>query len=332
MNKDVEYSLSGYEDMELSTQMVLREAFLRNLTVDILDRKSHLVRIRNDSRSVVLKEATKTSLESYSAFILLQDKEATKSILKEQGISVPEGGCFCDIDEAARFFSDFDAERIVIKPATREFGLGISILDRSAPESVVREALKESLSYSPKAIVEEFIKGSEMRFLVVGAEVAGVCQRVPANVVGDGVHSIAQLVEIKNRDPRRGTGHRTPLERIQLEPTELSVLKKQGLNVDHVTDSGETIFLRENSNISTGGDSIDTTDTVHPSYKALACQAAKKLGALICGVDIILPEPEKPGAGCVLELNFNPVLYIHDYPYSGINRQVAKKVLDALDL
>jgi len=330
MNEEVEFTLSGYEDMELSTQMVLREAFLRNLTIDILDRKSHLVRLQSGSRSVVLKEATKTSLESYAVYILLQDKEATKTILKEQGIFVPPGRCFYDIDEAARFFFNFDAKRIVIKPATREFGLGVSILDSSAPESAVQQSLKESFSYSPKAIVEEFIEGSEMRFLVVGAEVVGVCQRVPANVVGDGTHSIAQLVEIKNRDPKRGSGHRTPLEKIQLGAAELLVLKKQGLDPDHVSSSGETIFLRENSNISTGGDSIDTTDTVHSSYKALACRAAEKLGALICGVDMILPEPEQPDAGCILELNFNPILYIHDYPYSGINRQVAKKIMDTL--
>jgi D-alanine-D-alanine ligase-like ATP-grasp enzyme len=330
MQEDVNFTLSGFEDMELSTQIVLREAFLRNLTVDFMDRKNHLLRLSNEHQSVVLKEATKTSLESYTTYILLQDKEATKKILKEQGFSVPVGGCFSDIDEAMRFFFNLDAQRIVIKPATRESGLGISILDCNVSENIVREAFHESISYSTKVIVEEFIPGSEMRFLVVGTEVVGVCQRIPANVVGDGSHSIAELVEIKNRDPKRGHGHRTPLELIRLGPAELAVLKKNGFDLDYVPVSDESIFFRENSNISTGGDSIDATDTVHPSYKSLACRAAKELGALICGVDMILLKPEQPGLGCILELNFNPVLYIHDYPYSGINRQVSKKILDVL--
>jgi len=93
------------------------------------------------------------------------------------------------------------------------------------------------------------------------------------------------------------------------------------------------VYLRENSNISTGGDSIDFTDIVHPSYKEAAVRAAKAVGARICGADIIIPDVNSPaaaGAFSIIELNFNPALHIHDFPHTGVNRKVEAKVLDLL--
>ncbi|MGG0815607.1 hypothetical protein ABE142_23525 [Paenibacillus alvei] len=67
--------------------------------------------------------------------------------------------------------------------------------------------------------------GKEYRFLVTGDEVVGILHRVPANVVGDGIHTIEPLVHKKNKDPLRGRGYKTPLEKIQLGEAETMFLK-----------------------------------------------------------------------------------------------------------
>lgn len=165
---------------------------------------------------------------------------------------------------------------------------------------------------------------------MIGTETVAVCNRVPANVIGDGIHTIEKLVALKNEDKRRGVGHVTPLEKIQLGDTELDVLQQSGFTKDSIPSKDQKVFLRKNSNISTGGDSIDVTDWAHPFYKELAVKAAQLVGAKICGVDIILKDLERRGDYRILELNFNPVLYIHNYPYEGKNRDVGNKILDLL--
>lgn len=182
-------------------------------------------------------------------------------------------------------------------------------------------------------MLERFIPGREFRFLVIGGEVAAVLHRVPANVEGDGVHSIAELVEEKNKDLLRGKGYVTPLEKINLGDTEKEYLRLQGLDAGCIPGKGETVFLRENSNISTGGDSIDFTDEISDEYKKIAVDAAGAVGAKICGADIIIEDIRAmPGKGnySVIELNFNPALHIHAFPYKGVRRNVGGKVLDLL--
>ncbi|WP_411552374.1 hypothetical protein [Paenibacillus lautus] len=167
----------------------------------------------------------------------------------------------------------------------------------------------------------------------MGDQVVGVLHRVPANVVGDGVHTIEQLVHEKNKDPLRGKGYKTPLEKIQLGEAEEMFLKNHSMSWNDIPQQGEVIYLRENSNISTGGDSIDFTDEIPNSYKELAVQSAKAAGATICGVDMMIDSLEEEATDTnysIIEINFNPAIHIHCYPYIGKNRKANEKILDLL--
>ena len=152
---------------------------------------------------------------------------------------------------------------------------------------------------------------------------------------GDGIHTIRELVDLKNQDPLRGRDHRSPLEIIQLGDIELLMLDQQGYNPDTVLAAGVKADLRRNSNISTGGDSIDVTDQMHDSYKQLAAQMATAMGAWVCGVDLIIPDTslmsskENPACTCI-ELNFNPAMYLHTYTYAGPGQVITKKILTKL--
>ncbi|MDP4089279.1 MAG: bifunctional glutamate--cysteine ligase GshA/glutathione synthetase GshB [Bacillota bacterium] len=325
--------LTDYESMELSTQILMREALERGIKVDILDETDNFIRLVKGNKVEYIKQATKTSADSYIAPLIMENKEVTKLLLCEAGINVPQGVLVHSIAEGLGSYAKFQNKDIVIKPKSTNFGEGVFILKKTEPLEAYKRALEAAFELESSIIIEEFFEGKEYRFLVIGGEVPAVLHRVPANVTGNGADNIMKLVQEKNRNPLRGSGYSKPLEKIRLGDVEKSYLQLQDRTFEYVPAEGEIVYLRENSNISTGGDSIDYTDDVLEDYKEIALKAAKAVGAQICGADIIIKDiKENPDFQnySIIELNFNPALHIHRYPYIGKERYVEKKVLDLL--
>jgi glutamate--cysteine ligase len=332
----MDFTTQGYEDLELSTQMIIKEALNRGAEVDVLDRKANFIAISLGGKTEYLKEATKTSLDTYVTFHLMENKEVTKKVLARQKISVPRGAIFYNPTDALNAYEEFKHQDLVIKPTTTNFGTGVVILKRQGTlidRTAYNQAVERAFSFDASVIVEEFLEGKEYRFLVIGNEVIAVLHRVPANVEGDDIHTVEELVFLKNQNPLRGSGYKTPLEKIKLGTPELEYLAGQGKTAQYRPAQGEIVYLRKNSNISTGGDSIDYTDSAHKFYKTIAVKAARAVQARICGADIIISDiTREPGEGeyGIIELNFNPALHIHGFPHQGKNRHPEKKVLDLL--
>ncbi|HEX2946993.1 MAG TPA: bifunctional glutamate--cysteine ligase GshA/glutathione synthetase GshB [Clostridia bacterium] len=322
-----------YEGLELSTRIVITEALRRGIEVDILDSGDNFIRLRKDGRTEYIKQATRTSADTYISPLIMENKEVTKIVLRENGINVPRGVTVRSEAEALLVFNDFMPGDMVVKPKSTNFGKGVVILKQPYGEEDYLGAVKQALGFDEYVMLEEFVPGREFRFLVIGDEVAAILHRVPANVTGDGIHTIEELVREKNKDPLRGKGYVTPLEKIKLGSIESEYLAFQGKAFGYVPQENETVYLRENSNISTGGDSIDFTDEILDEYKDIAVRAAKAVGARICGADIIIRDiTAKPDDTnySIIELNFNPALHIHDFPYRGKNRHVEENVLNLL--
>lgn len=325
------FIFKGYEDMELSTQILLKEAVKRGITIELLDRADNFIALKKYGETEYVKQATKTTKDNYISVLLMENKVVTKKILKDKGINVPMGGEWYQLEDALCHLSDLNNKPIVIKPKSTNFGKGISIFPEGTKEEDLESAFKEAFKHDNTVLVEEFIKGKEYRFLVIGEEVVGILHRVPANVVGDGVHTIKELVSLKNQDPLRGKGYRRPLEKIHLDETARLFLKAQGLDFESIPEEGICIYLRENSNISTGGDSIDYTDFICDHFKQLAVEASRAVGAKICGVDMMIENvADSKSSYAVIELNFNPAIHIHSYPYKGKERNIAHKILKLL--
>ncbi|AAK79507.1 glutamate--cysteine ligase [Clostridium acetobutylicum] len=322
-----------YTKLELSTQILINEALDRKIQVDILDMEDNFIRLKKGDKVEYVKQATKTSLDNYIAPLIMENKEVTKIVLKENGINVPEGVTLKEASEAKEKFSLFYGKDTVVKPKSTNFGKGVIILKQLRSIEDFENAVNQAFEYDNSVMVEEFIAGKEYRFLVIGDETIAVLHRVPANVIGDGVHSIKELVDEKNKDPRRGQGYVKPLEKIVLGTIEKEYLSFSNRDFDYVPDKNEIVYLRENSNVSTGGDSIDFTDEILEGYKKIAVRAANAVGAKICGADIIINDiNEEPNAKnhSIIELNFNPAIHMHDFPYRGENRHVERKILDLL--
>lgn len=325
------FTFKPYKDMELSTQILLKEAVKRGITVDILDRKENFIALKKYDHVEYIKQATKTTKDNYISVLLMENKVLTKKILKEKGVEVPEGKEYTQLEQALQDGLSFENKAFVIKPKSANFGQGISIFLEGSQQEDLKRALNKAFQYDHTVLIEPYIKGKEYRFLVIGEEVVGVLHRIPAHIVGDGRHTIEALVELKNQDDLRGEGYRTSLEKIYLDEAACLYLKGQGLSGESIPQLGEKVYLRQNSNISTGGDSIDCTDTINVHFKEIAIQAAHAIGAQICGVDMIIDDAaDCESSYAVMELNFNPAIHIHSYPYKGQERNVVSKILKLL--
>ncbi len=325
------FNLKGFEDMELSTQILMKEAIKRGIKFEVLDREDNFISLEKNGKLEYIKQATKTSVDNYATVLAMNNKVVTKKILDKKDVRVPKGEEFTSIDEGIRRIEKYVNLPVVIKPKSTNFGLGISIFPDGGGKEDLTKALDFAFSKDNTVLIEEFIKGKEFRFLVIGDKVSGILHRVPANVKGDGKHTIEELIEIKNKDSLRGKGYKTPLEKIEIDTSALLYLKNHNRDIYTVLKEDEVVFLRENSNISTGGDSIDFTDIIPNRFKEIAIKSAKAIGAKICGVDMVIEDytDERSNYG-IIELNFNPAIHIHSYPYEGKERNVAKDILNLL--
>ncbi|MGJ8671519.1 bifunctional glutamate--cysteine ligase GshA/glutathione synthetase GshB [Rubritalea sp.] len=324
------FRFSGLEDLELSTQLMLREAVRRGVKFDLLDRADNFVRFQKGKHIEYVQQATKTSKDNYATILMMENKLVTKKVLAAAKLNVPLGGYYTDAEQAKADFFRYQNKATVVKPKSTNFGIGISILKDNSKIGQYNQAIDIAFAEDSSVLVEPFVAGREFRFFLIDNEVVGILHRVPANVTGDGSSTITELVRIKNEDPLRGKGYVTPLEKIALGEAELMFLESQELSFTSVPLKNETVYLRENSNISTGGDSLDFTDEVHPSYNEIAVQAAKSLNVAITGLDMMISDITAPATAVnysIIEMNFNPAIHIHCYPFQGHNRELNKKLM-----
>ena len=188
-----------------------------------------------------------------------------------------------------------------------------------------------ALAEGSEVIVERFILGEEHRLLVVGDQVVAVNKGETASVVGDGLHTVQQLIELQiNSDPRRGEEEDFPLDTIRLEDHTTSVLelKRQGLSAGSVPEAGRSVLIMR-----TGNMSMDVTDLVHPDVAAQAVLAARVVGLDIAGVDLVVQDISKPlgpQGGAVVEVNAGPGLLMHLKPATGQPRPVGQAIANHL--
>ena len=330
------YALSAFDNMELSTQALLFDLIQKGIKTEILDENDQFLCLQHGEHIEYVKNGNMTSHDSYISPLIMENKVVTKKVLAKAGFNVPQSVEFTSLEQAVASYPLFEGRAVVIKPKSTNYGLGISIFQQGVHNrDDFTKAVEIAFREDKEIMVEDYLVGTEYRFFVLGEETLAVLLRVPANVVGDGVHTVAELVATKNDHPLRGDGSRTPLKKIALGDIEQLQLKEQGLTIDSIPAKDQLVQLRANSNISTGGDSIDMTDEMHDSYKRLAVGITKAMGAAVCGVDLIIPNLKKPAEASlsswgVIEANFNPMMMMHIFPYAGKSRRLTQNVIKML--
>jgi len=277
-------------------------------------------------RRIWAAEVDSTSAVSES---IAQDKDLTKTLLRAAGVPVPLGRPVDSVDEAWEVAQEIGLP-VVLKPQDGNQGKGVTvnIVSRDHLEAAYRVAAEIG-----QVMVEKFLPGSDFRLLVVGDKLVAAARRDPPHVIGDGEHTVRELVDQVNTDPRRGDGHATSLTKIRIDDIALSRLQIQGLSPDDVPEAGHRVVLRNNANLSTGGSATDVTDDVHPEVAARAVTAARMIGLEICGVDVVcetVGRPLEEQSGGIVEVNAAPGLRMHLSPSYGKPRPVGEAIVSRL--
>jgi cyanophycin synthetase len=273
-------------------------------------------------------QATVTGRTPHIAVELASDKEETNKILGSLGLPVPKQELVTSEEGAVRAARKLGVP-VVTKPFNGNHGRGISIHLMTDEEIVAGFALARE--HSRSVIVENFLSGDDHRLLVVNGELVAATRRTPGHVVGDGSHSVAELVEVVNADPRRGVGHEKVLTRIELDAQAAMMMERVGYTADSVPKEGEVVYLRSTANLSTGGTANDVTDIIHPDNRDMAVRAIRAIGLDVGGVDFLttnIAESYKTIGGGICEVNAAPGFRKHVSPSEGTPRDAAGPVID----
>lgn len=271
---------------------------------------------------------SRSPLSSALSLALCTHKEATRMRLRRAGVPVPKGRTFVKGDyAAARAFAERIGYPVVVKPAMGVRGIGVvANIQDEAELDIAFQQLEDSKLGSQDFIVEQHVSGRDYRIVVVGDRVIAAILREPGSVVGDGEHSVAELLMRKNL-VRRLNPHLWGRP-VKYDDAARYQLQRAGLTLDSIPGVGQRVLLSNTCSLSQGGDSFDVLDEMHPSIKEACVRAVRAVpGLAFCGVDFLLEDHTKPvdeqSAG-ICELNAHAAIGNCEYPLYGTPRQVAR--------
>ncbi|WHH60038.1 cyanophycin synthetase [Petroclostridium sp. X23] len=315
-------------DYGASTSAIVTEAKKRGIPVSEIS-DSGMIRLGYGKYQKYIS-ATLYEGTSSIAVDIACDKALTKALLEEVSIPVPSGQVCTSAKEAA-----LEVEKlgypVVVKPKSGNQGKQVFTNINNVDE--LKSAFMKVKAYDEEVMVEKYVVGRDYRILVVNGKMVAVAERVPAHVIGDGIHTVKELIDKENGNILRGEDHEKPLTKIKLDEQTDSILSKQGLHLPDIASPGQVIWLRANGNLSTGGTAVDCTDIVHVKNKEMAELAAKTIGLDIAGIDMVIPDITRPvseGYGAIVEVNAAPGIRMHLAPTKGVKRDVASSILDMI--
>jgi D-alanine-D-alanine ligase-like ATP-grasp enzyme len=309
----------------MSAQVILDSALKKGLKIEVISRRFNLLKLTHNKKHLFIK-GTSFPVNSQPACFIADNKFLTKKVLQTHNISFPKSWLVRTRSEARKVILKTNLFPCVLKPVEGAHGNYVYANIETLKEFDEVLPLVFTKSGENNILIEEFIKGKDYRLLVVDNKVSAVMERIPAHVVGDGASNIQQLIRKFNRNPLVGKKYEKPLCKIVINGEVKRNLKKLGKKFTYIPKKGEKIFLRQNANISTGGIGIDATDELCQEAKEVAIKAAKAIGMVITGVDLIYNEETKKPY--IIELNDTPGIDIHHYPVFGKPRMVADDIIE----
>ena len=315
--------------LERSTAIVIKDGLIRGIDYKVIEEEYSFVEFSDGQKSEYVVMATKTRKDTYIFPYVVDDKVLMKELMLKNNLSTPEYINFRKGDYekyGSKLFACFDNQPIVIKPKSSNCGLGVTVLDsRRSPEQT-DAAVQHSIQYDKSILVESYKAGNEYRFFIINGICESVVWRRNASVLGDGIHSIRELIEYRNEHTNTVRAHP-----IHINDTIIENLSVSGMSIDYVPRKNERIFLQKISNVSQGGDSVEFTEKMPERFKKATEKLARLLGVFICGVDVIIPDTDKDEY-YILEINHNPGLVISEVTFEGQGKKLGIIVLKSLGL
>ncbi len=316
------------EEMGPSTLSIITEAKKKNIPIIKIGEEGSMFQLGYGKHSKII-EATIDNATGAIGVDIACDKLLSKELLENQCLPVAEGSI---VRNSLELLSKADriGYPVVLKPRYGNQGKGVFVNIKNEKEAI--RAYRMLSEKFDNIMIEKNIFGKDYRVCVVDGEVVAVSERIPPYVIGDGKKNVRQLIDELNKDLKRGEAHEKPLTKIKIdEELELCILKKE-CNLESIVPKGKKLVLRENANLSTGGEAIDCTDNICEENIDICKRVAKTIGLNICGIDVCCGNINEPigKEGAIIEVNAAPGIRMHHYPSKGESRNVAGAIVDMM--
>jgi len=296
-------------------RIIVDEALRRGIEVQVDDAEGGLFTLIQGNRRIRCRESL-TDLTSAVTMTLCADKVLTSRTLARAGLKVPEQRLAGSDEDNAAFLERHGA--LVVKPVNGEQGKGVAVDIRDAEH--LATAIQAARRHDDRVLLESFHQGLDLRVVVIGHEVVAAAIRRPAEIIGDGQHSVRELIEAQSRRRQAATGGES---RIPLDEETERAIRGAGHDWDSVLPTGTHLAVRKTANLHTGGILEDVTDSLHPVLAEAAIQAARALDIPVTGMDLLVPAADSPEY-VIIEANERPGLANHE------PRPTAERFIDLL--
>ncbi len=303
INEHLYVGPSAEEGLNPYADIIVREARRRGIGVEVLDAEGGYFALSHGGRRTVCRESL-TELCTAIAMSRCDNKLVTRRVLVGEGLNVPKQQPAGDAEANQRFLGECEA--VVVKPARGEQGVGVSV-NLTDPQEV-EAAISHAAAGGGEALLEEFVRGEDLRIVVIDYKVVAAAIRRPATVLGTGRHTIEQLIAKQSRRRAAATGGEAT---IPVDESTRRSLARQGLELASVPASGQEVQVRDTANLHTGGTLHDVTEALHGTLRAVAERAARALGIPVVGLDLIVSSPDAPEY-VIIEANERPGLANHE--------------------
>jgi GNAT-family acetyltransferase (TIGR03103 family) len=303
INEKLFVETTDFAGLNPYARLIVDEARRRGISVEVIDTEAGIFKLRHAGHEMVCRESL-TELTGGVAMTWCQDKVLTSRRLSSIGFRVPRQQVAGNREADAKFLRECGS--IVVKPALGEQGKGISV-DVRTEEHLV-EAIQRAEAIGGHVVLEEFCAGQDLRIVVIGYKVVAAAIRRPAQIVGDGASSVAQLIERQSARRAAATGGES---KIPMDAETERCLAGQDLNYESVLEDGRAVNVRKTANLHTGGTIHDVTEELHPVLREVAETAARALRIPVVGLDFLVPAPDSE-EHVIIEANERPGLANHE--------------------
>lgn len=300
------------EELNIYARLITREARRRGIGVEVLDAEGGFFRLSFGGRWVTCRESL-SEMTSAVAMSRCDDKAVTRRLLQKEGLRVPEQVSVTDDAVIEQFLSRH--QKVVVKPARGEQGRGIQVGLSGVEE--VKAAVESARNYCDKVLLEQCVKGEDLRVMVIDYKVVAAAVRRPPRILGDGNQSVGELIERLSRRRAAATDGEST---IPLDSETERCVRKAGYSFDDILNSGEWLQVRTTANLHTGGTIHDVTAELHPVLSSAAVRAAKAIEIPVVGLDFMVPDVSGPDYA-IIEANERPGLANHE-PQPTVERFV----------
>ena len=322
-----------YKNLHSNQKILIYEMLKRNISVDVINEELELVRARYQNHEELIYDRD-SSIMPYQLSVLAGNKMLAKELMMNHGISVPIGEEF-KANEKKYIIEAFQVLNcpVVIKPVFGSHGYDVYM--NLQTEEEINNSLKKIINHrgeNTKILIEEYFPAKEYRVFVTKNRDYAVLHRDPAHVIGDGKHTIEELIEIENEyrmNPRKNA-----LCKILLDEEVYKYLSTRNITINSIPRENEKVYLRENSNVAMGGICEDYTDLVDSSVIDIGMQVLNAFPGLpYAGIDYMtnsINKPQNPDSYRIIEINTIPGIDMHFRPAYGKSRNIAKYMVDLI--